>query len=97
MSSPLFAQHFLDEGDPNHLHDEHQYGRWIKAGPSVNEFPACYQLWRCDKSHLDESVVIKNRLPQGEWGVCENYLTPSKENPNYCSQCDVAPPKELCY
>ncbi len=73
------------------------YGRWIKSGRAVDDFPVCYQLWQCDKSHLEEEEIIKNRLPKGEWGLCSNYLEPNPDNPKLCLSCDVAPPQELCY
>lgn len=76
---------------------EHEYGRWIMLGAPVKEYPVCYQVWKCDKSHLDNQTIQRDKLPVGKWGVCENYLDPNPQNPNFCSRCDVAPPSQPCY
>lgn len=74
-----------------------EFGRWIKLGTPVKEFPVCYQVWKCDKSHLDDPTVLRDSLPVGEWGVCENYLDPDPENPNLCTECNVSAPNHACY
>lgn len=77
--------------------DPIEFGRWIKLGTPVKEFPVCYQVWKCDKSHLDDPTILRDSLPVGEWGVCENYLEPDPKNPNLCTECNVSAPNRACY
>lgn len=77
-------------------HDEafSKIGQWIKRGDPLKEAPTCYQLWKCVVTNEDAGAT-KERLPEGTWGLCDDFLTVKKDN-QVCNTCNAPIPKAIC-
>ena len=68
---------------------------WQTRGKALEEYPVCYQLWRCDGATV-ESTQGRKILPQGTWGLCEHYLTNQTTSQPQCGRCDAPKPNMSC-
>ncbi len=65
--------------------------RWVKRGVPLTEFPVCYQLWQCLRNDAETPSSVA--IPEGTWGICENFLTAGTTQ---CGTCNVSSPTIPC-